>query len=238
MYGAQISAETCLKCNLLEGIDQTQKLGEISSTAATLAHGVRNPLNAIKGSVVYIREKYAGEKRLIQFIKIIEEEIARLDAFIAHYLSTSISQKSIDTIDINSVLEKIEILTSLQVQSRKLKALYELGCIRPVKINPFQLEQAILNVINNAMEAMSPGGQLTIKTKSLNRSGTRFALVEISDTGCGIAKDLPGVISSQNKGRGFGLFITHEILRSVGGHLEIKSERGTGTIVRLYFPCD
>ena len=234
--GAKILLEPTFTCTNGRQTFEDKHLEEISSTSATLAHGIRNPLNAIKGAVVYISEKYAGEKHLIQFIKIIEEEIARLDSFVAHYLSTSINQKTIAKIDVNSVLKKIEILISFQVKSRKIKSVFKYGSNAHVKINPFLIEQAILNVINNALEAMSRGGQVTITTECINRSGGKYALVEISDTGCGIAKGIPLVLSSK-KGRGFGLLITYEILRSVHGHVEIRSRRGKGTIVRLYFPC-
>jgi len=235
--GAKISLEPTFTCN--KGLQTVgdKHLEEISSTTATLAHGIRNPLNAIKGAVVYIREKYAKEQHLIQFIKIVEEEIARLDAFVAHYLSTSLNQKTIAKIDVNSVLKKIEILISFQVKSRKIKSVFKYGSNAYMKVNPFLIEQAILNVITNALESMSCGGQLTITTECINRSGGKYALVEISDTGCGIAKSTSRVLSSHKEGRGFGLLITYEILRSIHGHVEIRSKRGKGTIVRLYFPC-
>jgi two-component system, NtrC family, nitrogen regulation sensor histidine kinase GlnL len=235
--GAKVSLEPNFLCKKETQSPEHTRMEEISSSVATLAHGVRNPLNAIKGAVVYIREKYSREKNLRVFTKIMEEEIARLDAFIAHYLSTAIEQKRIAAIDINSILQKIEVLMSFQVQSHKIKSVYHFGSIPRVKVNPFLIEQAFLNVINNAIEAMSQGGKLTITTESVNRSGKQYVLVEIADTGSGIMKSMPQRLLSQREGRGFGLLITHEILRSVSGHLEITSKRGKGTVVKLFFPC-
>lgn len=238
--GANVAINAYPSCAIWKRLKQSQRLLDIGKIAATFAHGVRNPLNAIKGAVVYLREKYASEGKLIEFTKIIEEEIFRLDNFIAKFLSPSVSEKSLSGTDINSVLKKIEVLISLQAQSRKIETIFEYGYIYPVSVNSFHLGHAILNIINNAVEAMPSGGQLVVKTQSESRSGTDFALIEISDNGPGIAVYKNGNMftPSKAKGKGLGLFITREILRSCGGHLEIKSKRGVGTMVKLYVPVN
>ena len=238
--GANVAISAYPSCAVWRRLKQSQRLLDIGKIAATFAHGVRNPLNAIKGAVVYLREKYASEAKLIEFTKIIEEEISRLDNFIAKFLSPSISEKGLSETDINSVLKKVEVLTSLQAQSRKIETIFEYGYTYPVAINSFHLGHAILNIINNSMEAMPSGGRLMVKTQSEIRSGTDFALIEISDSGPGMAVDRNGdmVTPSKVKGKGLGLFITREILRSCGGHLEVKSKRGLGTVVKLYVPVN
>ena len=236
-HGASVHVEPTFICQKEEDMHSDIHMRDIRTATTTLAHGVRNPLNAIKGAVVYIREKYAREKNLITFIEIIEEEINRLDTFIAHYLSASVTQRNNERVDVNSVLKKIEILTSFQVQSHGIKAMFQYGDVGNIKINPFLLEQAILNVINNAVEAISGNGRLKVKTESVIRAGKRYVLISVSDTGKGIAKTTSQVQSPHAKGRGFGLLITYEVLRSVHGHLEISSKGGKGTTVRMYFPC-
>ncbi|HYA11371.1 MAG TPA: ATP-binding protein [Thermodesulfovibrionales bacterium] len=238
--GANVVISAHPSCIVWKKLIQSQRLLDIGKIAATFAHGVRNPLNAIKGAVVYLREKYANEKKLIEFTKIIEEEILRLDNFIAKFLSTSISEKGLSETDINVLLKKIEVLTSLQTQSRKIDTIFEYGNTYPVTINSLHLEHAILNVLNNAIEAMPSGGRLMVKTQSEFRYGIEFATVEVSDTGPGIAvsRSADMIASSKVKGKGLGLFITREILRSCGGHLEIKSQRGLGTTAKLYVPIN
>jgi two-component system nitrogen regulation sensor histidine kinase GlnL len=221
-------------------LKESQGLPDIGKIASTFAHGVRNPLNAIKGAVVYLREKYANEKKLIEFTTIIEEEIARLDNFIANFLSTSVSEKDLRTTDINVLLKKIEVLTSLQAQLRNIEAIFEYGKPVMVTVNSFHLEHAILNVLNDAIEAMPSGGKLMVKTKSEYRCDDEFATIEITDTGHGMAMGMRDelVVPSKIKGKGSGLFVTREILRSCGGRLEIKSQRGSGTRAKLYIPIN
>jgi two-component system nitrogen regulation sensor histidine kinase GlnL len=199
---------------------------------------VRNPLNAIKGAVVYLREKYDYEEPLIEFTRIMEEEISRLENFISRFLSSSVSDTEVSETDINSLLKKIEIFTSLQIYTRNVQSLYELGGIPPITINSFHLEQAILNVINNAIDAMADGGQLKIRTFTEERSGRIFVVIAISDTGPGMSDKKIDDLSSENResGRGFGLFITYEILKHYGGHLEIDSKKNMGTTIKLFIP--
>lgn len=225
-------------CFILQKLKDSQRLIDIGKTASALAHGVRNPLNAIKGAVVYLSEKYSRESELLEFSSIMQEEISKLDNFIANFLSTSFSEFNISDVDINSILKKLEILISLQTSAKKIKTIYKYGIIPKIMINAFQLEQAILNVINNALEAMPEGGTLKVKTYTENVLNDAFAVIEISDTGPGIPKSkINNLWSNCDKGHGFGLCITREILQYYKGKIEIKNLKGKGTTVKLYLRC-
>lgn len=237
--GVKITISDISPCSLAMSLHNSQRFIDLGKTASILAHGVRNPLNAIKGVIVYLSEKYAKEPTFAEFAKIMKEEISRLDNFISRFLSTSISVAEFSLSDINSLLRNIELFTSLQVQAHKIRSIFEYGDIPPITINTFQIEQAILNVINNAIEAMHKGGQLTVRTKTEKLSGIDFVAIEISDTGQGIANNRVTKLHmpSKDKGKGFGLFITHEIIQYYGGQMEIKSKKGAGTTVKLYLPA-
>ncbi len=227
-------------CAASERLKNSQRLIDIGKIASSLAHGVRNPLNAIKGSVVYLTEKYANEPELIEFTKIMENEITRLDYFISRFLSASFSDLELSMTDVNSLLRKIEIFTSLQIHIHNLKSIYEYGNIPSLKLNSFLIEQAILNVINNAIEVMHSGGILTIKTEAVDVNDEEYVIISITDTGPGINKYKINNISHfiEDNGKGFGLFITREILQYCGGYIEIKSREGKGTTVKLYIPVN
>lgn len=235
----QVAMRPSSTCAVSQKLHQSKKLIDIGIIASTLAHGVRNPLNAIKGSVVYLREKYAGEDTLGEFTKIMEEEISRLEDFISHFLGSSVLETEARETDINELLKRIEVFTSLQIYARNIQSSYEFGVVPPIAINSFHLEQAILNVLNNAIEAMKDGGQLSIKTSTAEQSGKLFVVIAISDTGPGIAAGKLDALASdtRNNGRGFGFFITYEILKHYGGHIEIDSKKNRGTTITLLLPC-
>lgn len=236
---AEIIIQPHSACAVVKKLHQSQKLIDIGKIASTLAHGVRNPLNAIKGAVVYLREKYDREEPLAEFTKIMGEEISRLEDFISRFLSSSVSVTEAQATDVNSFLKKIEVFTSLQIYARNIHSLYEFGNIPPISINSFHLEQAVLNVINNAIDAMAAGGHLKIRTSTEQRSNGNYVVIAISDTGPGITdKTLDDLTSGQKEnGRGFGLFITDEILKHYGGSLEMESRKNAGTTIKLYIPA-
>jgi len=240
ILGATVSVDLDTFCPLTEKIQQSQRLIDIGKIASTLAHGVRNPLNAIKGATSYLGAKYADDATVVEFTAIIEEEISRLDNFIVKFLSTSISDSELSETDLNGLLKKIEVFVSLGIKSNHISTSFEYGEIPHLMANPFLLEQAVLNIVNNALEVMeaSGGGSLSVKAKTAHRSGLDFVIIEISDTGPGISKvDIEGTsFPSGEKGRGFGLFLTREIIQYHGGYLEVKSEKDIGTAVRLYLP--
>jgi two-component system, NtrC family, nitrogen regulation sensor histidine kinase GlnL len=226
-------------CAVAKKLRQSQKLIDIGKIASTLAHGVRNPLNAIKGAVVYLREKYDREEPLVEFTKIMDEEISRLEDFISRFLSSSVPVTEAQATDINSLLKKIEVFTSLQIYARNINSIYEFGNVPLISINSFHLEQAVLNIINNAIDAMDAGGHLKIRSFTEDRSGRIYVVIAISDTGPGISDKTLDELASGHKenGRGFGLFITEEILKHYDGHLEIDSKKNAGSTIKLFIPA-
>jgi two-component system nitrogen regulation sensor histidine kinase GlnL len=228
-------------CPVLQRIGTAQRFVDIGMTASTLAHGVRNPLNAMKGAALYLSQKYPDEPTLAEFARIMEEEIVRFDKFISRFLSTSMPLSSDESVltDINEMLKKIRVLTSFQTNLHNIQTVYEYGDIPALVVNSFHLEHAILNIINNAIESMDSGGKLTVKSAVEKHSAGDYVMVTISDTGTGLSGR--GVSKSrllETSGKGFGLLITRGILAYYGGHLEIQNRKGSkGTVARLFFPA-
>ncbi len=217
----------------------SQKLIEIGKIAATLAHGVRNPLNAIKGAVVYLRDRYAHEKPLIEFTEILEAEISRLESFISRFLSTTTMDSDLALVDVNELIKKLKVFVSLQAQTKGIACECLLEDLPQIEISAFHLEQALLNVINNSLDAMKSGGTLTIRTSRRSASPESYIAIEISDTGAGIDLPSPSSVADhqvQGRGRGFGLFIADEIIKYYKGHLKIYGEKGKGTTVTFMLP--
>lgn len=237
VVGAKVCISPTSTCSAFSKLQDSQRLIDIGKMASTLAHGVRNPLNAIKGAVVYLGEKYSDEPTLVEFTNLMGSEISRLDNFISRFLSASLSDAVPSRVDVNSLLEKVEVFTSLQMRAGSVQPLFEYGDVPKVAINTFQLEQAVLNVINNSLEAMPGGGRLSVRSRSEDRFGSRVAVIEISDTGRGMS-DADITPLPKDNGRGFGLFITREILQYYGGRLEIETSRGIGATVRLCLPVN
>jgi len=238
MKGAAIKVSNVSVCESRRSQDIHRPIA-LGKTAAGLAHGLRNPLNAISGAVTYIAQKYAHEKVLIAFANIMQEEISQLDRFISGFLATSTSDMRPCLVDINSLLKKVEILISLQTRAQGIRSDFKYGVIPQVLIDPFQLEQAVLNTINNALDALASDGGLTIRTELEKSAEKEFIVIEISDSGPGMPCNSSSVnVTKKNRGKGFGLLITEDIMNCYGGRMDIKSIKDRGTTVRLYIPAN
>jgi two-component system, NtrC family, nitrogen regulation sensor histidine kinase GlnL len=210
----------------------------IGKAASSIAHGVRNPLNALQGAVTVISRKYSEEKILMEFARIMQEEISRLDEFVTKFLSGSVREPGPYTVDINALLKKVETLISYQAHVRNIRSNFCYGQIPPALVNPFQVEQAVLNIINNAMEALENDGGLTVKTELSRYFENDFIEIEISDDGPGIRQDSRSEPSTRRlNGKGYGLKITEEIMQHCGGRMQIHSITGKGTSVKLFVPA-
>lgn len=240
--GVAVTIDAHPVCILSRRLEKSQQLIDIGKTASSLAHGVRNPLNAIKGAVVYLKDRFDTDTTFLEFSHIIEEEIARLEKFITEFLSTSDQNNDLSEASINSILDRVVKLTSLQARNKDILIICDHGTLPPVRIHLFQFEHAILNLINNALEAILQGGSITLRTATSQRRGRDSILIEIIDTGPGMSRHnvndicAPLKPMANNMGKGFGLFITREVIQHHGGELEIVSEKNVGTTIRIFLP--
>ena len=224
---------------LEERVKRTERLASVGKIASTLAHEVRNPLNAIKGAVTYLQSKYAHEPLLVRFTQIIDQEITRLNTFVENFLrSARRSQPRFTATDVNYVLSQTVDLMRLQAVNHNVQIEMHLGLVPVIQADPEQLRQVFINLCRNAIEAMPQGGTLWIQSEV---NGTRSVQITFQDTGHGIPAEIQArlfepFLTSKEKGTGLGLFIAREILESHGGGIRVHSVPGQGTRCTLTLP--
>ena len=228
-------------CPLDKTLSSSEKMIAIGKVASTLAHGIRNPLNAIKGAVVYLNGKYGRESTLNEFSKIINDEINRLDNFISNFLSTAKGEDKLLPTNLNDMIKGILVMIKPRTELQNIKISTNYSELPHIVLAPFQAEQAFFNIINNALEAMPDGGTLDIRTSLAFEDSARYAVTYITDTGKGIPKKTLfwlGELSTENNkdGRGFGIFLSREIIKSHGGKLFWESSKEKGTTFKVFLP--
>ncbi|RJQ46007.1 MAG: GHKL domain-containing protein [Nitrospiraceae bacterium] len=221
--------------------DSDEKMIEIGKIASSLAHGVRNPLSAIKGAVVYLSEKYGHETTLLEFSSIINDEISKLDTFISDFLCAAKGELQFVSARLDDILNKITVMIRPRVEIQGIAASYDFQGSSLINAEPFQLEQALFNIVNNALEAMPRGGTLKIKTSISRQKNKKYTLIEISDTGKGIPPEKLqklGRLSAKDEktDKGFGIYLSREIIKLHNGKLSWKSVSGKGTTFRIFLP--
>ncbi len=237
--GASVHLKIHPVCILSKKLDESKMLIDMGTASAGLAHGLRSPLNAIKGAIVYLEGKYHRDDDFLEFSKIIEDEIGKLDRFITKFLSRSLKQPEPKIINIELLLDKIMTMVNMQAHQKKITFVRNKGDIPQVKVNYLQTEHAILNIISNSIEAMEHAGIIAISTYKSDHDEKEYVTIEISDSGYGFNEPEKSHAlreESVRKGRGFGLFLTREIIYNMGGFLEIASTRMVGTTVKINIP--
>jgi len=217
-------------------IFRAQQLATIGQMTATMAHEVRNPLSIIRATAERIRRKYGDGDEIFDFIP---EEIDRLDRLTRWYLDFARpSEITLASVELNELVK--ETLSRVRKEIEAAGVTVEIGEVsNPVFVaaDRDRLLQAILNILINAIEAMSDGGR--ISTQIAIRGDT--ARLEISDTGPGISPDVRATVfdpfvTTKTTGSGLGLAVVRQVVESLHGHVGIESETGGGTTVWIELP--
>jgi two-component system, NtrC family, sensor kinase len=226
---------------------QSDRLALLGRTMAMVAHEVGTPLHSIAGHLELLGQELPGEvlrgspeRRLA----IVRSQLGRVTDTIEQLLAATRRPAGSRTpVDLVGVLREVLDLVSPGVASARMRVETELGPLPPVSADTPQVQQALLNVITNALDAMREGGTLRVRTEVERRDGHDWARVSIGDTGSGIAADHlkrifePFFTTKElGKGVGLGLFITQQVIRDHGGDIDVETGEGSGTTFHLAFP--
>jgi len=229
-----------------ENIIQTEKLKTEALLAQKIAHEIKNPLTAIQTFSEYLPQKLKDVKFLKKFPKIVIPEVNRINILLERLLDFSKpdpSQKE-DT-NIHQLLESNIQLFERQFEQKNIKIKINLYKEKEytLYIDPDQIKQAIINIILNALDSMSKGGDLHISTYITKDipSDMEYFLITFKDTGSGInAEDLPFIFDSffsqKPSGTGLGLAITQRIIHQNNGKIRAESIKNFGTTFFFEFP--
>jgi two-component system, sporulation sensor kinase E len=241
---------------------ESERLHSLTLLAASVAHEIGNPLNALhihlqlmERQVQKLRSTAPGRfgrrdvkmegdiaevsEKLEHYLEVAKGEISRLDYIVTQFLQAiRPTPPQLLPGSVNDVARETLELLQPELENRGLNVKEKLA--RRVPLTPLdasQMKQVLVNLIKNAMQAMTRNGTLTVQT-----GHTPDAVwVSIADTGGGIARDQISHIfepfyTTKKKGTGLGLMIVQRIVRQHGGHIEVESDVGQGTTFRISLP--
>jgi two-component system NtrC family sensor kinase len=217
-----------------------ERLSSLGELTAGVAHELRNPLAGIKiNTQVLSRKKDLSEtdRRVLEGTLEGVEKIQKIVDDMLHFARPKPAHFREE--NINEVIEKSLAVLQAKLRKGNISLMFTRGEGLPrVRIDVHQVQQVLINLMLNAVQAMARGGTLTVRTFRENGSGVG---VEIRDTGVGIpAANLKKIFdpffTTKSEGTGLGLSITMKILDNHRASLEVESEEGKGSVFTLHFP--
>ena len=226
---------------LRQSISEQDRLSRLAATgelSATLAHEIKNPLNAISVAAAYLRDNYRG-KLINEFIKIIQDEATRINKLTTNLLNFAkpLSPEPVKS-DINNLVNETANLLRPEAEEQNVHIEIITGNDIPMfDFDYNQVKQVLLNLVINAFDAVTPGGKIKIRTYKSNES----IILMVEDNGKGISKeDLQNIFNpfftTKTRGTGLGLAISKKIAKEHGGDLQIESTPSTGSRFTLSLP--
>jgi two-component system NtrC family sensor kinase len=232
-----------------EQLFQSEKLAAVGKIAATVAHEINNPL---AGVFTYIKlmerrleRKQDGDvdvdvEKFREYLVTMGREVERTAAIVHNLLDLTRQQEpSKKPCDINRLIEESLVIVQNKFKLHNVEVEKRMDSLQKVQADPSLIKQVFINILVNAAEAMHAGGRLTIRTFR-NTDGT-IAVIEFKDTGIGIPPEIMCKIfdpfyTTKEKGTGLGLSVVSGIIQRHAGEVEVRSEAGDGTLIRITLP--
>jgi len=221
---------------------RSERLATLGQLAAGFAHEIRNPLTSINILVQSLIEKLPKGKDYQEDLRVIEEEIERINQIIDQFLRfAKPAPPFLEKTDILSIIEDIIQLLKPQLERDDIVIQREFLSLPLVRIDREQIKQVFLNLLLNAIQAMPEGGIIYLKSR-LSENG-QFVKIVIKDTGIGISpqdmeKLFDPFFTTKEDGIGLGLSIVHRIIDQHRGKIEVASTPGKGTIFTVWLPTN
>ncbi|MFH1913035.1 MAG: ATP-binding protein [Pseudomonadota bacterium] len=237
------------QAQVMERMEQTGRLASIGRLAAGVAHEINNPLAVISERAGLVRDMLTLPGRgpdpgLVDNIDIVLESVERCGQITKQLLGFACKiDLTIEKLDIGNVVRGVLRFLEKEAEYRSIGIDVDIPAdLPPIHSDRGKLQQITLNLVTNALQAMSSGGHLAIAAR---RDEDRSVTLRFMDTGCGIAPEHlsrifdPFFTTKGNlEGSGLGLSITYGLVRKLGGTISVESEMNTGTTFLVTLPLE
>lgn len=228
--------------NIQKQLVQTEKMAAIGKLVAGIAHEISNPMTVILGYSQDILRKIREDDIVYKPLKLIEESATRVKKIVEGLLLFSrTSELNKELIDINEIVNRTLLILKSGFDLKKIDILKDLdNDLPPLYVNKNQIEQVLVNLYNNSIDAMPAGGTMKVTTMLEGE----FIKIFVSDTGIGISEESKDKIFEPffttkkiGEGTGLGLSLCYEMIKKHDGDITFESEINKGTTFIIKLPA-
>jgi PAS domain S-box-containing protein len=232
------------KKDLRRQLVQAEKLAALGRFTANIAHEIRNPLTSVGGFARRLDKTIHEGTREKDYTSIIIAEVTRLEKILKNILSFSEeATPNFTENNLSEVIERVLLMNEDLFKEKSITIKRSFAGLANFSFDKDMIIEVLENIFFNAIDSMSGGGSLTIRTQKKDEGENATVVIKIQDTGDGISEEQMETIFEPfyttkiaEQGTGLGLSITKKIMESLGGSVEIESEVNKGTAVILYLP--
>jgi len=226
---------------------ETEKLAATGRLAASIAHEINNPLEAVQNSLYLLGGAVKSDAAEYKYLEIARTETQRMSRILRQMLGFYRPGTDLAPIDVNAIVDDAETLVAKRLRQSKVTLVRDLDPDLPkIRASADQIKQVLLNLFLNAAEAMPDGGKLTVTTHHATANEREMPFdsirIEVRDTGLGIDEETQARIfeaffsTKTQKGTGLGLWVSHGIVQGHGGTMKVRSRLGDGTTFVIALP--
>lgn len=219
-------------------IDQ-EKMRALGQLVAGIAHEMRNPLTAIKAFIEVLPKKMDDPRFRAEMLRYVPEEMERLNRIVEDLLDYSRARPlQLQTIRVEELLQSVLVLFARRFESERVQLRLQVNRELTMLADRGRLKQVLINLVMNAMEAMSSGTSKQLTIRAWEEAGE--IRISVSDNGEGMREEqlnrlFEPFYTSKAQGIGLGLYVSHKIIREHGAQIEVQSASGMGTTFTLRF---
>ena len=226
----------------------SEKLAATGRLAASIAHEINNPLEAVQNALYLLEKELGADKKNSQYLGIAARETQRMSRILRQMLGFYRQAEAMTDLDVNGLVEEAIALVVKRLRERGVQIETELDPALPqVRASGDQLKQVLLNLLLNAADSMPNGGTITVATQAGAGAETELygrdaVQIQVRDTGEGIPDELlaqifePFFSTKPGKGTGLGLWVSQGIVQNHGGTMRVRSRLGRGTTFMITLP--
>lgn len=243
-------AVTVENSQLYQQLKERDRLAALGEMAAGLAHEIRNPLGSIKASAQYLSETSEQVQEGSEFLDIIVDEVDRLNRVVSSFLDYArTSEANPEPIHVNAAVQLTLQFLRPECDSANVGLHVTIDPDLPkARIDIERLRQVLINLVQNAVQAMTEGGDIYVEARAQDRlrvggGARRWVQISVRDTGPGIPPSLlPNLfvpfVTTKQQGTGLGLAISQRIVSEAGGRIDVRSRQEVGTTFVVSLPAE
>jgi len=221
---------------------EIEKFAATGRLAATIAHEVNNPMEAIKNAIYLLAGSMPDTASPVY--NILKSETERVARIVRQMLGLYRNTEQVKPVNVNMIIEDTLLLLNRQLQRANIEVETDLDILPDAVIAADQIRQVLSNLVINSKDAMPNGGKLIIRSRHFSNPDDLQGWVRIliADSGTGVPPEMirsifePFVTTKGEKGTGLGLWIVKGIIQNHGGKLSLKSKPGKGTVFKIDLP--